>query len=128
MDKDTELFVQAFWVKVREVIRPEIDAAVSALRSAGNEASVSTQEYSAIADRLPAHVGRSVTLSVRPPGTSAGIAHPAIEFHGDVAKQAIELRTSAGKTKSYELAALESPQVKAELGGWMATLTTASPA
>ena len=26
MDQDTDLFVQAFWVKCREVIRPEIDA------------------------------------------------------------------------------------------------------
>jgi hypothetical protein len=128
MNQDTDLFVQAFWVKVREVIRPEIDAAVNALRGAGNEASVSTQEYSAIADRLPAHVGPSVTLSIRPPGASEGSAHPAIEFHGDVARQAVEVRTSAGKTRSYELAALETREVKAELDDWMAKLITASPA
>jgi len=128
MDQDTELFVQAFWVKVREVIRPEIDFAVSALRKAGHEANVSTQEYSPIPDRLPAHVGPSVTLSAHPPGASEGIAHPAIEFHGDVKKQTVEVRTPAGKAKSYELAALESREVKTELDGWMAKLTTASPA
>ena len=128
MSQDTDLFVQAFWVKVREVIRPEIDAAVNALRSAGNEASVSTQEYSAIADRLPAHVGPSITLSVRPPGAAEGIAHPAIEFHGDVAHQAVEVRTSAGKTRSYELAALETREARAELDDWKIKLTAASPA
>jgi hypothetical protein len=128
MDRDTELFVQAFWVKVREVIRPEIDAAVSALRSADNEASVSTQEYSPIPDRLPAHVGPSITLSIRPPRAAQGTAHPAIEFHGDVARQAVEVRTSAGKTRSYELAALENPKVKAELDDWRSKLITTSPA
>jgi len=128
MSQDTDLFVQAFWVKVREVIRPEIDTAVNALRSAGNEASVSTQEYSAIADRLPAHVGPSITLSVRPPGATEGVAHPAIEFHGDVARQAVEVRTSAGKTRSYELAALETREAKAELDDWKTKLTAASPA
>jgi hypothetical protein len=128
MNQDTDLFVQAFWVKVREVIRPQIDAAVHVLRGAGNEASVSTQEYSAIADRLPAHVGPSLTLSVRPPRAPEGIAHPAIEFHGDVGRQAVEVRTSAGKTQSYELAALETREVKAELEDWTAKLTAASPA
>ena len=32
MDTDTDLFVQAFWVKCRDIIRPELDVAVDALR------------------------------------------------------------------------------------------------
>ena len=28
MDRDTDLFVQAFWVKCRDVIRPELDRVV----------------------------------------------------------------------------------------------------
>jgi hypothetical protein len=54
MDTDTDLFVQAFWVKCREVIRPEIDTAIGDMRSAGHDANVSTQEFSAVADGLPA--------------------------------------------------------------------------
>ena len=54
MDHNTDLFVQAFWVKCREVIRPEIDAAIGDIRRAGHDANVSTQEYSQVADRLPA--------------------------------------------------------------------------
>src|SRR5690349_18528492 len=64
MDQDTDLFVQAFWVKCREVIRPEIDVAVDDLRRAGHNANVSTQEFSAVADRLPALAGPLVMLAV----------------------------------------------------------------
>jgi hypothetical protein len=44
MDRDTDLFVQAFWVKCRDVIRPELDRVVTELKSAGHDANVSTQE------------------------------------------------------------------------------------
>ena len=52
MDRDTDLFVQAFWVKCRDVIRPELDRVVAELKSAGHDANVSTQEYSPVADHL----------------------------------------------------------------------------
>src|SRR5476649_1668068 len=99
---DQELFVQAFWVKCRETIRPEIDAVAHDLRSAGHDAAISTQEYSSVPDRLPAAMGPSLTLVLRPRGPADGVippAPPAIEFHGDVANNTIEVRTSAGHHK-----------------------------
>lgn len=120
MNQDIELFVQAFWVKCREVIRPEIDAAIDALRHAGRNANVSTQEFAASADGLPAPAGPSVTLAVRPAGTALGTVHPAIEFHGDVACQAIDVLADGRRIRSYELAALGAAEVKAEIEDWLA--------
>ena len=127
MDRDTDLFVQAFWVKCHEVIRPEIDSAIGDLRSAGHDAGVSSQEYSSVADRLPADVGPSLTLALRPKGAPDGVVHPAIQFHGDTARRTVEVRTSAGKSRSYDLAALGTPEVKIEIDDWLARLIAASP-
>jgi len=38
MDRDTDLFVQAFWVKCRDVIRPELDLVVDELKGKGQVA------------------------------------------------------------------------------------------
>jgi len=122
MDQDTDLFVQAFWVKCREVIRPEIDMAIGDMRGAGHDANVSTQEFSAVPDSLPAHAGPSLTLAVRRAGTPDDAPHPSLEFHGDVARQAIDVLASDGRRQSYEIAALGPTEVKAELNGWLARL------
>jgi len=122
MDQDTSLFVQAFWVKCREVIRPEIDTAISDVRGAGHDGHVSTQEYTATADGLPAPAGPSLTLALRPAGTGDRDAHPSLEFHGDVAQQTIDILTSDGRKTSYDIAALGPTQVKAELDDWLARL------
>jgi hypothetical protein len=120
MDQDTDLFVQAFWVKCREVIRPEIDARIGDLRRAGHAANVSTQEFSEAADRLPAPAGPSVRLAIGPVDATANAVHPAIEFHGDVRRQAIDVLADGARTQSYELAALGTAEVKAEIDGWLA--------
>jgi hypothetical protein len=127
MDQDTDLFVQAFWVKCREVIRPEIDATIADLRRAGHTANVSTQEFSDIADRLPAPAGPSVRLAIRPVDATADAVHPAIEFHGDVRRQVIDVLTDGTRAQSYELAALGTAEVKAEIDGWLARRTAAAP-
>ena len=122
MDRDTDLFVQAFWAKCRETIRPEIDALVGELAKAGHDAGVSTQEYSAVPDRLPAETGPSLTVALKPKGESNGVVHPALQFHGDVANKTVEVRTSAGEVHSYELSALNSPEVRNEIDEWLAKL------
>jgi hypothetical protein len=127
MDQDRDLFVQAFWVKCRETIRPEIDAAADDLRSAGHDAAVSSQEYSSVPDRLPTAIGPSVTLTLRPRGPANGVVPPAIEFHGDVAGSRIEVRTSAGYSQGYDLDKLDVPQVKSEIEEWLGQIITASP-
>jgi hypothetical protein len=127
MDQDRDFFVQAFWAKCRETIRPEIDAAADDLRSAGHDAAVSSQEYSSVPDRLPAAVGPSVTLTLRPRGPANGVVPPAIEFHGDVANSKVEVRTSAGYSQGYDLDKLDVPQVKSEIEEWLGQIITASP-
>jgi hypothetical protein len=125
MDRDTDLFVQAFWVKCREVIRPEIDAAIGELRGAGHDANVSTQEFSTVADGLPTDGGPSLTLAIRPAGAPDDAVHPSLEFHGDVARQAVDVMTSHGRKQSYEIADLGQTEVRAELDDWLARLVTA---
>jgi len=125
MDRDTDLFIQAFWVKCREVIRPEVDSAIGELRGAGHDAHVATQEYSAVADGLPTDGGPSLTLAIRPAGAPDDAVHPSLEFRGDVARGAIDVMASQGRTQSYEMAALGPAQVKAELDDWLARLATA---
>ncbi|MBS0540840.1 MAG: hypothetical protein JSR47_18910 [Proteobacteria bacterium] len=127
MDTNSEMFVQAFWVKCREAIRPEIDAAADDLRRAGHDAAVSTQEYSTVPDRLPAAIGPSLTLALRPRGPADGVVQPAIEFHGDVAHGTVEVRTSAGHSHAYALDRLDTPHVKSEIEDWLGHLITASP-
>ena len=127
MDRNQQLFVQAFWVKCRETIRPELDAAARDLQSAGHDPAVSTQEYSERPDHLPSAVGPSLTLALRPRGPAEGIVPPAIEFHGDVAGSKIEVRTSAGHAQVYDLDRLDTRAVKREIEEWLGRLITASP-
>ena len=124
MDRDTGLFVQAFWVKCRETIRPEIDALVSELSKVGHDAGVSTQEYSSQPDKLPAAVGPSLTVAIKPSGESKGVVHPALQFHADVVNKTVEVRTSAGEVRSYELNALNAPDVRNEIDEWLGKLIT----
>ena len=122
MDQNTSLFVQAFWVKCREVIRPEIDTVISGVRSAGHDGHVSTQEYTTVADGLPAHAGPSLTLALRPANARDGDAHPSLEFHGDVARQAVDILSSDGRKTSYDISVLGPAQARAELDDWLARL------
>jgi hypothetical protein len=122
MTPDTNLFVQAFWVKVREVIRPEIDAAIDDLRTAGHDAGVSTQEFSEVPDGLPGDAGPLITLTLRPADSPEDAVHPALEFHGDVVRETVEVVTSDGRRQSYDFAALGDAEVKAEIDDWLARL------
>lgn len=124
----TDLFVQAFWVKCREVIRPEIDLAIAGLHGAGHDAHVATQEAGETGDGLPGSPGPSITLSMRSSGSSsATTARRAIEFHGDVAGELVGVQTFDGHEQSYELAALGPVEVKAEIDGWLARLAISPP-
>lgn len=118
MDRDTDMFVQAFWAKCREVIRPEVDTAIEELASAGHEARVSTQEYAAVPDGLPADSGPSLTVSLLPRG---GGAHPHLLFHADVTQRAVEI-TATGEAHRYELDALDAAVVRNEIDEWLGKL------
>ena len=117
MDRDTDLFVQAFWVKCRDVIRPELDRCIEQLKSAGHEAHVSTQAYSPVADRLP-DIGPVLTLTVHRKGAPEGRT---LQFHGDVAKASLEIIGAGGKAAHrYELASLDEAATKREIADWLA--------
>lgn len=118
MDRDTDLFVQAFWVKCRDVIRPELDRTIDELKAKGHDAHVSTQEYSPVADHLP-DIGPVLTLTVHPNGAAEGRA---LQFHGDVAKRSVEIIGPGGKAHRYELAALDEAATKREITDWLAAL------
>jgi hypothetical protein len=122
----TDLFVQAFWVKCREVIRPEIDLAIAGLHSAGHDANVATQEAGDTGDGLPANPGPSIALSIRSSDSPTAVRR-AIEFHGDVTGELVGVQTFDGHARSYELAALGSAEVKAEIDGWLARLAISPP-
>ena len=117
MDRDTDLFVQAFWVKCRDVVRPELDRVIEELKSAGHDANVSTQEYSPVADRLP-DIGPVLTLTVHPGGEPQGRL---LRFHGDVAKRDLEIIRNGGKAQRYDLASVDEAVVKREVTDWLAT-------
>jgi hypothetical protein len=124
MDRDTDLFVQAFWVKCRDVIRPELDRVIEELKSAGHDAHVSTQEYSAVADGLP-DIGPVLTLTVHPKAAPEGRA---LQFHGDVAKGNLEIVGAGGKAaQRYELASLDEAATKREIADWLAVALNHHP-
>ena len=118
MDVDTDLFVQAFWVKCRDVIRPVLDLVIGDLKAAGHVAHVSTQEYSPVKDHLP-DIGPVLTLTVHPNGEPDART---LQFHGDVAKRDLEIMGSGIKAHRYELAALDDPTAKREIAEWVAPL------
>jgi hypothetical protein len=118
MDRDTDLFVQAFWVRCRETIRPELDFTVGDLKSEGHTAHVATQEFSKVPDQLP-DAGPSLTLTVHPNGSPEGHA---LRFRGDVAQSDVVVTGSTGTSRRHELADLELPVVKAEISAWLTEL------
>ncbi len=118
MDRDTDLFVQAFWVRCRETIRPELDFTVDDLKSEGHTAHVATQEFSKVPDQLP-DAGPSLTLTVHPNGSPEGHA---LQFRGDVDRSDVVVTGSTGTSRRHELADLELPVVKAEISAWLTEL------
>jgi hypothetical protein len=122
MDRDTDLFVQAFWVKCRDVIRPELDRVVHDLKGAGHDANVSTQEY-AVADGLP-DIGPVLTLTVHPKGS---LPARALQFHADVATRDLEIIGAPAKAHRHDLAAVDEALAKREIAGWLALALNHNP-
>ena len=117
MDTETDLFVQAFWVKCRDIIRPEFDEAVDALRAAGHEANVATLEFSpdeaGNADAAPAMV-----LTVHPKESFMAT----LIVRGDVAAKDALFVSALETPRRYDLAQIDLAVVKRELAAAFATL------
>lgn len=118
VDRDTDIFVQAFWVRCRETVRPALDQVIDTLKGEGHDAHVATQEYSDVPDDLP-DAGPSLVLTVHPNGSAVART---LQFRGDVGGKMIEVTASPGGTRRYEMSDLELPIVKREVTGWLATI------
>ena len=116
MDRDTDLFVQGFWVKCRDVIRPELDLVIDDLKGKGHDAHVATQEYSPIVDKLP-EIGPVLTLTVHPNGAKEA---QTLRFHGDVAKRDVEVIGSGSKTLRHDMSVIDTALVRREIADWLA--------
>ena len=109
---DRDLFVQAFWVKMREVVRPELDRAVERLRERDVAAEIASQEYDPSAGRAK-ESGPSLTL------TAAGNAR--LSFYGDVVRQRVLVFAGRLKTATaYSLDQLDETEAKSILAAWEA--------
>ena len=111
MDSDTDFFVQAFWVKCRDIIRPELDEAVDALRHAGHEANIATLEFSHDEKSAP-DSGPTLTLTIHTSGTGDTRV---LRYRGDVAAREIEVMASGCKTSRYDLSAVTHEGVKHDI-------------
>jgi len=111
MDTETDLFVQAFWVKCRDVIRPELDEAVHALRHAGHEANISTLEFSPGEMTAP-ESAPTLTLTIHTSGTGDTRV---LRYRGDVPAREIEVMASGCKTSRYDLSAVTQDGVKHDI-------------
>lgn len=111
MDSDTDFFVQAFWVKCRDIIRPELDEAVDALRHAGHEANIATLEFSPDEKSAP-ESGPTLTLTIH---TSGAADTRVLRYRGDVATREIEVMASGCKTSRYDLSAVTHEGVKHDI-------------
>ena len=97
MSRDIEIFVQAFWVKCRDVIRPELDRVIHELEAKGHVAHVSTQEYAGVADGL-AGDNPTLTLTLHPNKAPTGRT---LKFRGDVARRGVDVIGPAGTLRHY---------------------------
>ena len=118
MDADTDLFVQAFWVKCRETIRPAFDMAVESLRAEGHEANVSTLEYSRDAGAAP-DAAPALVLTVYPKGSSGSRV---LRYRGDVAAKDVEVTPAAAEPHRHELAEIDLSVIKKEISESFAAL------
>jgi len=111
MDSDTDFFVQAFWVKCRDIIRPELDEAVDALRDAGHEANISTLEFSPDEKTAP-ESAPTLTLTIH---TSGADDTRVLRYRGDVTAREIEVMASGCKTSRHDLSAVTQDGVKHDI-------------
>ena len=122
-DSERDLFVQAFWVKCREVIRPQIDEAVTRLEAGGRKVGVSSQEFEEGA-------APSLTLTVDAPEVDASrdteAPDSAIHFIGDTVRQTVVVRSSghdenkpSGTLASFDLSQVDARAVKAIIDAWI---------
>lgn len=122
-DSERDLFIQAFWVKCRVVIRPQIDEAVTRLEAGGRKVGVSSQEFEEGA-------APSLTLTVDAPEIDASrdteAPDSAIHFIGDTVRQTVVVRSTGhdenkpnGTLATLDLDQVDAHTVKALVDAWI---------
>ena len=124
MNRDTDLFVQAFWVKCRETIRPELDQMVDELNErrppgARVDPGIFGRRGQAARSRPVAHPDRAC-LNGAPEAST-------LRFRGDVARRDVEVARSGEEARRYELAALDVSVAKREIADWVTDLLSLRP-
>ena len=119
MSRDIEIFVQAFWVKCRDVIRPELDRVIHELEAKGHVAHVSTQEYAGVADGL-AGDNPTLTLTLHPNKAPTGRT---LKFRGDVSRKGLDVIGPAGPLRHYaQMSDLDDAAARRDIAEGVAAL------
>ena len=118
MDAETDLFVQAFWVKCRETIRPGLDHALDELRNAGHEANISTLEFSPDQETSP-EGAPALILTVHPSGAADASV---LRYRGDVPAREVVVTASGAKPARFDMAAIDEPTVKRQISACFGAL------
>lgn len=108
MEAETDLFVQAFWVKCRETIRPGLDDAQDRLRDAGHEANISTLEFSPDQETSP-DGAPALVLTVHRSGAPDAIV---LRYRGDVPAREVEITMPGAEPARADMATIDEAMVK----------------
>lgn len=108
MDAETDLFVQAFWVKCREIIRPALDDAQGKLRDAGHDANISTLEFSPDRETSP-DGAPALVLTVHPSGKPAASV---LGYRGDVPAREVEISLPGERPMRADMSTIDDAMVR----------------
>ncbi|TAJ37212.1 MAG: hypothetical protein EPO67_03050 [Reyranella sp.] len=113
MDAETDLFVQAFWVKCRETIRPTLDDARERLSQAGHDAHISTLEFSPGEENSP-DAAPALLLTVHRTGEPGAWV---LRYRGDVPTREIEISLPGERPVRVDMATIDDATVKRHIAG-----------
>lgn len=118
MNAETDLFVQAFWVKCRETIRPELDDAQDRLRDAGHDANIATLEFSPDQEASP-NAAPALVLTVHRSGAPDAIV---LRYRGDVPAREVEITASGAKPARVDMSSIDGAMVKRQVSACFGAL------
>lgn len=111
MDAETDLFVQAFWVKCRETIRPALDDARDGLRDAGHDAEIATLEFSSDQQAAP-DAAPALVLSVHRSGDDGTWV---LRYRGDVPAREIEISLPGERPVRADMSTIDDAMVNSHV-------------
>jgi hypothetical protein len=113
MDAETDLFVQAFWVKCRETIRPALDDVQDRLRDAGHDANISTLEFSPGQENAP-DAAPALLLTVHRTGEPGAWV---LRYRGDVPTREVEISLPGERPMRVDMSTIDDAMVKRHVAG-----------